>query len=87
MKNSKQHDAQVIIEFTFAFVVLLLIFYGCIMAFRWVGLSLSERQVAHETTLNMGINENWENEGEGPLRQLRTNFSKPTPLNLVFNKW
>lgn len=85
MKDSKQHDAQVIVEFTFAFVILLLLFYGCIMALRWTGLSLAERQIAHENTLNADVDEGWGS--RSPLIQLETDFAKPTPLNLVFNKW
>lgn len=47
MKNK----AQATIEFTFAVILVLLLLYGFIMVFRWVGLSYVERRQAQEGSL------------------------------------
>lgn len=47
----KKTQGQSTIEFTFAIIVLLLIIYGLIMVFRWVGLSFAEQRIKHEQQL------------------------------------
>jgi integrase len=43
----------------------------------------------HENTLNVDIDEywGWDSFGTSTVKQLKTDFAKPTQLNLVFNKW
>ena len=86
MKNNKQ-KAQVTLEFTFCFVVVLLLIYGCIMAFKWAGVSLAARQKQHNDTLTSGINEQWVEWETGPLKQLNPDFAEPVPMDMVFNRW
>jgi len=42
---------QVILEFTFCMIVILIMIYGVIKVFHWAGRDLVERQRAHEATL------------------------------------
>lgn len=78
-------------EFTFCFIMILLIIYGCIKAFQWAGVSLAERRIAHDQSLSdRFVNEgsNWDTSPmSGPLRQLQTDFYDGTDMNLVFNGW
>ena len=78
---------QVFIEFTFSFMILLLLLYGAIMAFRWAGVSLAERRIAHDNTLTTGIDERWIDANDGPLKQVKSDFYTLSPMNLIFNKW
>jgi len=45
------------LEFTFCMIVLLLMMYGMMMVFRWVGLDLAERRQSHERVLTQEITE------------------------------
>lgn len=47
----KLRKGQSTIEFTFAVMVILLIAYGLIMVFRWVGLSYAERRFKQEKSM------------------------------------
>ena len=89
MKNKKRQTtrAQVTIEFTFCLIIVLLLIYGCIMAFRWAGVSLAERRISHDTTINASVNELWEDLSMSPAKQLTPDFYKPKPMNMVFNNW
>ncbi len=69
----------------FDLIIILLLVYGCIMAFRWAGLSLADRLVANDTTLTSGISEEWDTYNISPLKQLDTEFYKSNDMNLVFN--
>ncbi len=83
--------AQVTIEFTFCFILILLILFGCLGAFRWAGVSLMERRIAHDTTLNADVvNEgaNWIEHPElSPLSQLDENFYEVKNMNMIFKNW
>lgn len=45
------HKGQVILEFTFCMIVILIMIYGVIKVFHWAGMDLVERQRAHEAIL------------------------------------
>ena len=89
MKRSHilRSQGQVILEFTFCFVILMLLIYGCIMAFRWAGLSLVERRIAHDETITGDVNKKWDFYSESPANQVNPSFFKGTKMNLVFNQW
>lgn len=53
----KYNKGQSTIEFTFAVMVILLIAYGLIMVFRWVGLSYAERRYKQEHSMTAGAHE------------------------------
>ena len=84
----KKNHGQVFLEFTFCFLVLLLLLYGCVMAFRWAGLSFADIRTSHDSALrDQSVDEGWTIADNGPLKQLNPNFYKPRNMNLVFNNW
>ncbi len=79
--------AQVMIEFTFTILIVVLLMYGMIRAFQWVGSDLGHRRAAYDQSLAVDIDEDWSDKNQGPLKQFTTNFYKPAKMSLVFNKW
>ncbi len=51
VKNYKTREGQATVEFTFAVVIVMLIVYGLIMVFRWVGLTYAERRYSQQESL------------------------------------
>ena len=47
------------IEFAFCMIILFLMMFGIVMAFRWVGLDLGQRQQAHQALLEADIDPNY----------------------------
>lgn len=80
---------QVFIEFTFCMIIILLFFYGCVMAFRWAGLSLANRRISHDNTLKVGVDDLWSSMDftTSALKQINPKFDRGTKMNLIFNKW
>lgn len=70
MRSSK---AQTTVEFTFSFFLMLLLFYGCLLVFRWAGASMAERRIAHERILQQPVRDDWTGLA-GPESQLDTDF-------------
>ena len=70
---SKQRilQGQVILEFTFCMVVLMLMIYGVFMVFAWTGKDLAERRRAHEDVLFSA-------------RQVDPYFYKPIKMNAIW---
>ena len=84
----KNKQAQVILEFTFCFIIVLLLLYGCLMAFKWAGVGLAARQKQHEDVLFEPIgSEQWVSWEDGPLRQIKPDFANSVAMNMVFNGW
>lgn len=81
----REEGAQSAIEFAFCMVAMVLIFYGCVMIFRWAGVGLAERKMAHEEALTQEIGDGWVN-GKGPLGQVQLDYYIPDNLNFVFRK-
>ena len=67
---------QAILEFTFAMIILMLLIYGLIMVFRWVGLDLAERRIQHEMVLT--------DNSLSPQEQVNPNFYRPKKMRTVF---
>lgn len=57
--KEKVPDAQVLIEFTFCMIIIMLMIYGLIMILRWTGVDLAERERAHESQLTTPIIEDY----------------------------
>lgn len=90
IKNNKRSLAQVTIEFTFCMIIIVLLMYALVKAFRWAGMDLAERRAANDQIFVTNINENWEQakiNTEGPGRQLVSDFYRTKRMGLVFNKW
>ncbi|MFH1360155.1 MAG: hypothetical protein ABIJ41_03860 [Candidatus Omnitrophota bacterium] len=86
MKFKNRQPAQVTIEFTFCFVVLLLIIYGCLMVFRWVGLGLAERTEQHQESMTQDVDEYWKTKPDSPIKQVDPNFYHPSDFHFVFGE-
>ena len=92
MKKMLRHKpiGQVTIEFTFCLIIVTILMYGLVKAFRWAGMDLAERRLASETDLTFVINEDWDSTQTntmGPSRQFVLNYYKTKKMGLVFNKW
>lgn len=79
---------QAFLEFTITFVATLLLFYGTVMVFRWIGVDLVRRRVAHDNLLTTPINPSWGSGkiNEGPLKQVDPFFSQPARMRSVFGE-
>ena len=90
LKNENSTFGQVTVEFTFCMVIVILLMYAVVKAFRWAGVDLAERRAASEGTFITNINEKWANtlvNTQGPGKQLVSNFYRTKRLGMVFNKW
>jgi len=97
-KNLKLKNAQSTLEFSFSMIAILLLIYGCVMIFRWSGVSLAERRIAHDDVLVTVVPDNYVQDlysfpwgGGGPtptpLIQVRPHFYTPESMNFVFRGW
>ena len=75
---------QAIMEFTFCMIVVLLMIYGTAMIFRWTGMDLAERRIAHENSLYSDAMENFDSPEQGPLNQLESFSYVPIEMNAVW---
>ena len=85
IRNTKK--GQVMVEFTFCMIILFLMMYGMVMAFRWAGLDLTNRETAHEGLLMTDeVVEDYPSTapGDGPLRQIDGYFYQPAKMNAVW---
>jgi len=81
------HKAQATLEFIFAFIVLLLIFYGAVRAMQWAGVVFGSSSNQHYALLHNGCTNtgalqnknNWEMAGFNTLQQLGDGSSTPLP--------
>lgn len=70
--------AQASIEFAFAMIIVLLIVYGLIMVFRWVGVTYAERRFKQEKSLSLPATE------EEQLENMSNAGYKPRHLDAVY---
>ena len=74
VKTNKR--GQSAIEFTFAMTVTLLMVFALLMVFRWAGVDLADRRIAHERLINNG--------SLRPEEQLQPDFYKPRKIDSAF---
>ncbi len=70
-------QGQATIEFTFAMIVIIFLIYGMVQVFRWAGLDLAERRVAHDKLLT--------NESLTAEQQLNPEFYRSRKMNAVYH--
>ena len=85
--KQKRNSAQVIVEFTFSLIMVLLILYGIVKVIRWSGVSLADRRIEHDRILNTNVPDNFPTFAQGPLRQVYPDFYNVKDMNLIFNNW
>ena len=69
--------AQVILEFTFCMIVILIMLYGIIKVFHWSGSDIVERQRAHTDVLL--------DQSSTPKEQIDPNFYAPVKMNAIWD--
>jgi hypothetical protein len=76
-KASRRRGApgQVIIEFTFCLIIVLLMIYGVTKVFFWAGRDLVERRKAHDELLISG---------GSPPQQIAPDFYTPVKMNAIW---
>ena len=84
LKFPKQRQAQVILEFTFCMVILMLMIYGVFRVFRWSAVDSAERRLAHDQKIFAPIDEGYGPPGNGPLKQIDPYFYKPIKMNAIW---
>ncbi len=77
--NHRGHPkGQVLLEFAFCMIALMVLVYGTVMAFRWCGMSLVGRSSAHWSVLTREVRDDFEN--NDPVRpdtQVSISFERP----------
>jgi hypothetical protein len=74
--GKRRPSGQSIIEFAFAMTGVMLLLYGMVMVFRWVGMDLAERRYDHDKRLIAGTN---------TLKQLEPDFHATRSMDAVPN--
>ena len=84
-KRTHHNNAQATIEFAYCMVVVLVLLYGIVMAFRWSGVSLAVRAHKHTSTLTQFISRYYQ-EGlqPSPATQVNPNFYTPSRKDFDF---
>ena len=91
--NKGPRKAQVIIEFSFCMIVLLLMLYSTMMIFHWTGIDIVGRRISYDNSLFQSVSQDysvvagpgysWIPKG-GTIQQLNPNFYTPTLMNAIF---
>jgi hypothetical protein len=87
MFNKTKNKAQVIVEFTFCVVITLIMVYGVVYVFQWVGEDQVRRRQQHDAlySIKKPIKERYSSpSSSGVLQQLEPNFYKPVKMNAIF---
>ena len=66
---------QVVIEFTFCLIIVLLMIYGVTKVFFWAGRDLVERRKAHDALLTSDVT---------PPQQIAPDFYTPVKMNAIW---
>lgn len=75
---------QVILEFTFCMIVIMLMIYGVTKVMIWTGRDFAGRSAAHDQTLYKHFNPDYGAIGEGPAEQIDPYFYTPVGMNAIF---
>ncbi len=70
-------NGQVILEFTFCMIIILLMIFGATKVFHWTGRDLVERQRAHDEVLRETV---------PPRQQIDPYFYTPTKINAIYKE-
>lgn len=68
-------QGQVVIEFTFCLIIVLLMIYGVTKVFFWAGRDLVERRKAHDALLTADA---------APPQQINPDFYTPVKMNAIW---
>ena len=75
---------QVILEFTFCMIIVLLMIFGITKVFTWSGREYAGRSAAHDSTLYQTIDRDYDSMGDGPLKQIDPYFYTAVKMNAIW---
>ncbi|MBN1870032.1 MAG: hypothetical protein JW847_05600 [Candidatus Omnitrophica bacterium] len=78
--------AQVLLEFTFCMVIILLMLYGITKVLTWTGREYVGRSRAHDNVLYQNIDRDYQIIGEGPAKQIDPYYYTPVKLNAIWGE-
>ena len=81
----REASGQVMLEFTFCVIVILLMLFSLIMVTRWAGVDLGERRKAHDQILVRGSPADGVTNYMVPERQLDPYFYDAIKMNAVWD--
>ena len=81
------YSGQVMIEFTFSLIVVMIMIYGLMKVFEWTGKDQAMRRITHDESLTADIDRSYHrnNPGEGPLKQIDPYFYTPISMNAIWD--
>lgn len=79
MKQLKQ--AQVILEFCFSMIALVILIMGMLKVFAWTGKDMVARRLQHEQVLYQPVGGEW----DGPLKQTAPLFFSASKIDAAVN--
>ncbi len=82
-------SGQVMLEFVFSLMVVLLLLYAVVKVFSWTGSSLVERRKAHDQKLTTPISEEFNPStqmSQGPLNQIDPFYYKKKKVRAVWGE-
>ena len=76
---------QVVLEFTFAMIIVMLMIYGAMKVFQWTGEDLARRRIAHDERLtNTQIIRDYDDFPDGPAANIDPYFYDPAGFNAIW---
>lgn len=75
---------QVILEFSFCMIIVMLMVFGITKVLIWTGRDFAGRNEAHTKKLERGIQREYGDIGEGPLNQIAPYFYTPVKMNAIW---
>jgi len=85
-KKKRLDKGQVVLEFTFCMIIVLLMIFAITKILVWSGREYAGCNSAHDSTLYSSINPNYGSgeEGTGPLKQISPYFYTPVKMNAIW---
>lgn len=85
-KILKLKIGQITLEFLFCMVVVLLMIYGIIYVFRWTGVDLAQRRIAHDTRIGNFRSSIGPRTAHEEERQMDPYFYTPVGMDAIWKK-
>ena len=76
--------AQVILEFTFCMIIVLLMLFGITKVMTWTGREYAGRFDGHDRTLTGPFIPSYVSMGDGPSNQIDPYFYTPVKMNAIY---
>ena len=83
-RKKKRPEGQVILEFTFCMIIVLLMIFAITKIMVWSGREYAGCNDAHDSTLYAPIDRSYTIPGEGPLKQISPYFYSSVKMNAIW---